>query len=274
MATIKRMMTDPELFLEELEKATEETLDHEFAQRFKEWKARGASTLIRSSSLGTCVRQSYYSHFDNVERTPVSDPVARRRMFLGFVNEETMGRILERIPGTTHGLESKEQNEFPIHLEMTSKSNLEFGATTDFVKTYDVDHPDAKDNKAYIPLELKSTEVYKWKEFTYWKYHLKQLLLWIYIAKTLGYYVPYGVLLYTRRSTMEMKTCMIPVDSKFAKMGRVIESYEHWKPYIQDVMIRLQDGILTKKVPEKPTDVPLYICKSCPHLRKCDNNMN
>ena len=148
MGTVKQLMTDPELFLDELDIATEATLDHEFDLRFEEWKARGSSNLIRSSSLGTCIRQAYYSYFDNVERTPVSDPVARRRMFLGFVNEETMGRILERIPGKTHGLKSEEQNEFPIHLEMTSKAKIEFGATTDFVKEYDVDNPLAKHKKA------------------------------------------------------------------------------------------------------------------------------
>jgi hypothetical protein len=105
--TVKQLMTDPELFLEALHDSTESVLDDEFALRFEEWKARGVGkdNLVRSSSLGTCIRQAYYSYLADVERTPVSDPLARRRMFMGFVNEQTMGRIIDKMPGKIHGLD-------------------------------------------------------------------------------------------------------------------------------------------------------------------------
>ena len=203
--TVKQLMSDPELFMDSLADSTEDVLDEEFALRFEEWKARGVGKdhLVRSSSLGTCIRQAYYSYLQDVERTPVTDSLARRRMFMGFINEQTMGRIIDKMPGKVHGLDSAEQNKFPIHVELDADKPIGFAATTDFVKEFE-----DKDGKKYlIPMELKSTDIYKWKDFTFWKYHLKQLLLWVYIAKELGYNVPYAVLLYTRRSTMEMKSC-------------------------------------------------------------------
>ena len=269
--TIKQLLADPELFLTSLDTCTETVLDNEFAARFDEWKARGEGKghLVRSSSLGTCIRQAYYSYLSDVERTPVTDPMARRRMFLGFVNENTMGRILSELPGKIHGLESIEQNQDPIHLEMDVEKKIGFAATTDYVMEYT-----SGDKKYLIPLELKSTGIYKWKDFTYWKYHLKQLLLWVYIAKELGYNVPYAVLLYTRTSTMEMKTCTIAVDTKYSKMGRVIESWEHWRPYIHDLVQTLRESARSNRLPEKPSDVPQYICNSCPHFAMCMRDEN
>ncbi len=270
--TVKQLISAQELFLESLEAGTEEVLDEEFDARFEEWKARGEGKdhMIRSSSLGQCIRQAYYSYLSDVPRSPVKDPLARRRMFQGFVNENTMGRIIDKMPGKIHGLDSAEQNQFPIHVEMDSDKPIGFAATTDFVKEF-VD----KDGTSYlVPMELKSTDIYKWKDFTYWKYHLKQILLWVYIAKELGYNVPYALLLYTRRSTMEYKYCMIAVDANYSRMGRVIEQWEHWKPYIHNLVHTLRVQSQSRTLPALPTDVPKYICKSCPHYPSCSRDEN
>lgn len=270
--TVKQLMSDPELFMDSLADSTEDVLDEEFALRFEEWKARGVGKdhLVRSSSLGTCIRQAYYSYLQDVERTPVTDSLARRRMFMGFINEQTMGRIIDKMPGKVHGLDSAEQNKFPIHVELDADKPIGFAATTDFVKEFE-----DKDGKKYlIPMELKSTDIYKWKDFTFWKYHLKQLLLWVYIAKELGYNVPYAVLLYTRRSTMEMKSCIISVDTKYFKMGRVAESWDHWRPYIHNLVDTLRSSSQSKSLPALPNDVPKYICNSCPHKPVCDRDEN
>lgn len=270
--TVKQLMSDPELFMDSLADSTENVLDEEFALRFEEWKARGVGKdhLVRSSSLGTCIRQAYYSYLQDVERTPVTDSLARRRMFMGFINEQTMGRIIDKMPGKVHGLDSAEQNQFPIHVELDADKPIGFAATTDFVKEFE-----DKDGKKYlIPMELKSTDIYKWKDFTFWKYHLKQLLLWVYIAKELGYNVPYAVLLYTRRSTMEMKSCIISVDTKYFKMGRVAESWDHWRPYIHNLVNTLRSSSQSKSLPALPNDVPKYICSSCPHKPVCDRDEN
>ena len=267
--TIKQLIKNPDAFYEDLDSAVNEILDIEFDARFEEWKARGTDTQVRASSLGTCIRQAYYSFNDQAQRTPVTDPMARRRMYMGFVNEEIMGKIIDKIPGTTFGLTSVEQNSFPIHVEQKDDTDIHPAATTDFVKILEENN-----EKHYIPIELKSTDVYKWKDFTYWKYHLKQLLLWIYCAKENGLHVPYGILLYTRRSTMEMKSVIISVDTVYSKMGKVCESYDHWRPFIHDLVSRLKWSIREHTVPEKPTDVPQYICKTCPHLGKCLNDEN
>ena len=270
--TVKQLMSDPELFMDSLADSTEDVLDEEFALRFEEWKARsvGKDHLVRSSSLGTCIRQAYYSYLQDVERTPVTDSLARRRMFMGFINEQTMGRIIDKMPGKVHGLDSAEQNQFPIHVELDADKPIGFAATTDFVKEFE-----DKDGKKYlIPMELKSTDIYKWKDFTFWKYHLKQLLLWVYIAKELGYNVPYAVLLYTRRSTMEMKSCIISVDTKYFKMGRVAESWDNWRPYIHNLVDTLRSSSQSKSLPALPNDVPKYICNSCPHKPVCDRDEN
>tara|TARA_Y100000289_G_C3821953_1_gene99160 strand:- start:8 stop:562 length:555 start_codon:yes stop_codon:yes gene_type:complete len=181
-----------------------------------------------------------------------------------------MGRIIDKMPGKVHGLDSAEQNQFPIHVELDADKPIGFAATTDFVKEFE-----DKDGKKYlIPMELKSTDIYKWKDFTFWKYHLKQLLLWVYIAKELGYNVPYAVLLYTRRSTMEMKSCIISVDTKYFKMGRVAESWDHWRPYIHNLVDTLRSSSQSKSLPALPNDVPKYICSSCPHKPVCDRDEN
>ena len=268
--TTKQILTNPESFIDNLNDCTEQILDIEFDARFEEWKARGSDKQVRASSLGTCIRQAYYSFNEQAERTPVSDPLARRRMYMGFINEEIMGKIINLMPGHTHGLDSEEQNKFPIHVDLMNDEDIHCAATTDFVKEYE----DKDGGKYYIPIELKSTDVYKWKEFTYWKYDLKQLLLWVYIAKQNGLNVPYAMLVYTRRSTMDMKFCVISVDTLYSKMGKVVESYEHWFPFMDDLVNRLKWSIRNKQVPAMPTDVPQYICKTCPHLGKCMNNVD
>jgi hypothetical protein len=268
--TVRKMVTDPGEFIKALEEGTEVVLDEEFDARFEEWKARGVGKdhMVRSSSLGQCIRQAYYSYLSDVPRSPVSDPLARRRMFQGFVNETTMGRVIDKMPGKTHGLESIEQNQFPIHVELDADKPIGFAATTDFVKEFE----DKDGNKYLIPMELKSTDIYKWKDFTYWKYHLKQILLWVYIAKQLGYNIPYALLLYTRRSTMEYKYCMIAVDTPYSRLDRVVENWDHWKPYIHDLVSTLRNSSQSRTLPALPTDVPKYICGSCPHRNICAEN--
>jgi len=161
--TIKSLIKNPDAFYEDLDAGVNQILDIEFDARFEEWKARGTDTQVRASSLGTCIRQAYYSFNDQAQRSPVTDPMARRRMYMGFVNEEIMGKIIDKIPGETFGLTSVEQNSFPIHVEQKDDEDIHPAATTDFVKILK-----DKDDTHYIPIELKSTDVYKWKDFTYW----------------------------------------------------------------------------------------------------------
>ena len=146
---VKNSIYDPESFLEGIEESCSAEITDYMNQRTEEWKARGKNKAIRSSSLGTCIRQSYYGYFSKRESTPISDEVARRRMYMGFINEETQAKILTRMPGHLHGVESIEQNQFPVHLNITE--DVTYTATTDFVHEYTY-----KDQQYYIPMELKS----------------------------------------------------------------------------------------------------------------------
>jgi len=265
---IKNSIYDPESFLEGIEESCSAEITEYMNQRTEEWKARGKNKAIRSSSLGTCIRQSYYGYYSKRESIPITDEVARRRMYMGFVNEETQAKILGRMPGHLHGVESIEQNQFPVHLNITE--NVTYTATTDFVHEYEY-----KDQQYYIPMELKSTELWKWKEFKYHPYHLKQILLWMYYAKEkLHLNVPYGVLMYTKRSSMENKYVVISCDTRFEKMSREVQKYDYWKPWLDNHVNTITSSILQETVPPRPTDVPQYICSGCTYLDLCNRNAN
>ena len=268
MSEIKNLIYDPEAFLITLEEATKEHIGEYMDNRTAEWKARGKDKAVRSSSLGTCIRQSYYGYFSDRQASPITDELARKRMYMGFINEETQAAFLKRMPGKLHGVESIEQNQFPVHLRI--EDDITCTATTDFVHEYDY-----KDKLFYVPMELKSTELWKWDDFKYHPYHLKQILLWMYYAKEkLNLNVPYGVLMYTKRSTMENKYVTISCDTRFEKLGRETQKYDYWKPWLDNHVNEITESIQTNTLPVRPTDVPQYMCKSCNFLDLCNRNEN
>ena len=264
---IKDLVYDPESFLLELEAAKKKVMDDYMAARSAEWEARGKEeNAIRSSSLGTCIRQAFYNYFTTRKAEPITDSLMQQRMYMGFINEETQGNFFKNMPGHLHGLDSVEQNQFPIHLNI--KEDLVYTATTDFVHEYEY-----RKAKYYVPMELKSTELWKWKDFKYHPYHLKQILLWMYYAKEkLELNVPYGVLMYTKRSTMENKYVVISCDTRFEKLGREVQKYDYWKPWLDNHVATITNGILNEELPPRPTDVPTYICNSCSFQEYCNAN--
>ena len=133
--SVKDLIYDPEHFLETLEQACSDEISTYMDARTEEWKARGKDKAIRSSSLGTCIRQSYYGYFSERTSDPIEDIFARKRMYMGFVNEETQAKILGRMDGHLHGVESIEQNQFPVHIRV--EEDVVCTATTDFVHEYD-----------------------------------------------------------------------------------------------------------------------------------------
>lgn len=266
--SVKDLIYDPEHFLETLEQACSDEISNYMDARTEEWKARGKDKAIRSSSLGTCIRQSYYGYFSERTSDPIEDIFARKRMYMGFVNEETQAKILTRMDGHLHGVESIEQNQFPVHIRV--EEDVVCTATTDFVHEYDY-----RDKKFYVPMELKSTELWKWNEFKYHPYHLKQILLWMYYGKEkLKLNIPYGILMYTKRSTMENKYVVISCDTRFEKMSREVQKYDYWKPWLDNHVNTIKQGIATNTLPPRPTDVPQYICKGCTYLDLCNKDGN
>ena len=265
----RTLIYDPESFLLELENKTQEHIEDYMGKRTEEWVARGNDgKAIRSSSLGTCIRQAYYNYYHERKSDNITDLTILKRMYSGFINEETQSKYLLRMPGKLHGVESEEQNQFPIHLK--TKDKIVCTATTDFVKEFTY-----RDQPYYIPMELKSTELWKWDDFKFHPYHLKQILLWVYYAKEkLKLNVPYAILLYTKRSTMANKYVVIPCDTRFDKLGREIQRYEYWLPYIKDTVNTVTKCIKKVELPDRPTDVPKYICQSCSFLEMCNKNEN
>ena len=71
---------------------------------------------------------------------------------------------------------------------------------------------------------------------------------------------------------MEYKYCMIAVDTPYARMDRVVENWDHWQPYIHDLVSTLRSSSQSRTLPALPTDVPKYICNSCPHRNICAEN--
>ncbi len=107
MSEIKNLIYDPEAFLITLEEATKEHIGEYMDNRTAEWKARGKDKAVRSSSLGTCIRQSYYGYFSDRQASPITDELARKRMYMGFINEETQAAFLKRMPGKLHNMTTK-----------------------------------------------------------------------------------------------------------------------------------------------------------------------
>ena len=265
----KSLIYDPESFLTSIEDNTKETIDEYMSQRTAEWEARGAAgKAVRSSSLGTCIRQAYYNYFVDRKGNKIEDLNVLKRMYMGFINEETQSRFLRKLPGKLHGIESIEQNQFPVHLKV--EDDITCTATTDFVS--ELTH---RDKSYFIPMELKSTELWKWNDFKFHNFHLKQILLWMYYAKEkLNLNVPYGILQYTKRSTMENKMVTIPCDTRFDKLGREIQNYDYWKPWLDNHVSTIKQSIQDGTLPERPTDIPKYICQSCDFLEMCNRSEN
>jgi len=243
--------------------------------RTDEWKARGNSNSVRSSSLAVCSRQSYYSYFAEDVPEKEIDREGRKRMFLGQKLEDFFGEYLhEVVPGKVH----TEQNTFPINIEHPDNTTkINFRATTDFVMELET----ATGTPAYIPIELKCTNLYKWNQFTYHDYHLEQLLLWVYYAKLTGINVPYAMLLYVHgfyewyksrihKKVYDVKPIIISVDTDFKKLGRTIERFDRWMPYLDAKVAAIKANIKNKTLPELPKPMPLkYICESCAFRAAC-----
>jgi CRISPR/Cas system-associated exonuclease Cas4 (RecB family) len=265
--SVKSLIKDPELFLSSLHEEMQNVLKETIESKSVEWRERNSERVIGSSTFALCPRQAYYNYFTQKLKEQSTEALgddARRYIYLGFFFEDEVGKALLRMPGTLH----KEQNSFPIHLEHPV-GDVILAATTDFVKEFNIDG-----QSYYIPIEVKSTDLYEWyKGFTYHEEHLRQLLLWIHYAKMRGLSVPYGILKYCKRGNFATKPTIISVDTPFRKLSRQKVDYGVYKAYLDARVDMLIDAIETKTLPAL-TDVPKYRCKQCPFVRACEANKN
>ncbi|MEM3062958.1 MAG: hypothetical protein QW303_05380, partial [Nitrososphaerota archaeon] len=236
-----RIVKDPEIFLTLLDNELANSVQSVLEAKSEEWAKRNPVGTVSGSSFSVCDRQAWYKYHtsDNVS-TP--DNFTKKLFWLGFMYERAIQDILTKLPGKLH----VNQNSFPLNMHHPEIKDITFSATTDFVKEYA-----DEDKTYYIPIEIKSTQLYKWKDFTYQPAHLRQLLLWIYYAKKHKLNVPYGILKYIQRSDFDTKTVVISVDTPFKKIGRVIESFEVYEPYLEKKINTMVENITKKTLPIK-----------------------
>ncbi len=71
---------------------------------------------------------------------------------------------------------------------------------------------------------------------------------------------------------MENKYVVISCDTRFEKLGREVQKYDYWKPWLDNHVATITNGILNEELPPRPTDVPTYICNSCSFQEYCNAN--
>ena len=275
MSKIDEYIKNPSLFIKDLNKSVEIHIKNNEILKSAEWKARNDGTKVSGSIFSQCVRKAFYAYF-----TPPSDGEfsieARKRMYLGYINEEILLGAMKGDPANMDVTVHHEQNVLPVNITIT-RDDVLLSSTTDFVLEY----PQEGGN-IYVPLEVKSTEAsdyrpakHWWAEFTGYDSHRRQILQWMYYAKENGMNVPFGVLFYSRRSNYDCKEFIFldAEEAPFSPAGDSrIEVYRDWIPEVEKRIGEIVHSIKNKTIPVFPTDVPKWLCDSCSFKTDCWSN--
>ena len=303
MSKIDDYIQNPNLFVKDLNKSVEIHIKNNEILKSAEWKARNDGTKVSGSIFSQCLRKAWFAYF-----TPPSDGEfsieARKRMYLGYINEEILLGAMKGDPANMDVTVHHEQNVLPVNITIT-RDDVLLSSTTDFVLEYPQEclvcegtgktgaHPDepcsqcnpvysGKQKSIFIPLEVKSTEAsdYRpakkwWEEFSGYDSHRRQILQWMYYAKENGMNVPFGVLFYSRRSNYDCKEFIFldAEEAPFSPTGDSrIEVYRDWIPEVEKRIGEIVHSIKNKTIPTFPTDVAKWMCDSCSFKPDCWSN--
>ena len=285
MANIDEYIKNPNTFIKDLNRSIERHIKANEISKSAEWKARNDGTKVSGSIFSQCVRKAFYAYF-----TPPSDGEfsieARKRMYLGYINEEILLGAMKGDPANMDVTVHHEQNVLPVNITIT-RDDVLLSSTTDFVLEYqsssvETDTEPKSGESIYVPLEVKSTEAsdYRpakkwWDEFSGYDSHRRQILQWMYYAKENGMNVPFGVLFYSRRSNYDCKEFIFldAEEAPFSPTGDSrIEVYRDWIPEVEKRIGEIVHSIKNKTIPVFPSDVPVWLCNSCSFKGDCFAN--
>jgi len=269
-----------------------QSLDDEYLRRLQEstadWEKRNEGNTVSGSSFSTCLRLCYYR--DN-ESGSSKDPAftdklndqAKRYMHFGLLAEEVVINALTArgVPGG--GYIHKEQIGEPV-VQSYDMGDYTISAANDLVV-------EAKDEEGvyYVPTEIKTTDrlfsrrlpdgagwespQQWWDSFEGRDSNILQLSQWIHIAQLNGYRVPFGVILYLRRATWDVRMVVINVtDNEYAGgMDGVVKvlDYNNLAPGVLARNEELKQAMVNNIEPVYDKAIPKYICDGCNYLAQC-----
>lgn len=285
----------PDAFLDGLDKAIEDHVDSVMAEKTVEWEERNAGQVVSGSAFALCTRQAFFRYFAEGEAQAEFPLDAKKKMFLGHVNEaiviDALRATIEKglMPGDLH----IEQASEPVNTKY-EYNGVVFSSTSDIILRVKIEKPGGGPSFE-IPIELKNTESNDfmppqvwWKRFHPHSDHLRQLTQWMYYRKREGHAVPYGLLVYSRRSNYDTKAFVIADLDEYPNLSPVLSKdsrqllhYTEVESIVKRRMRELSAAVREETPPrfagfrEKGnTDpytetIPQYRCNTCVFKRVC-----
>lgn len=298
--TTSDLYYSPDNFLNAFESSLELLIDKVMQEKTQEWEERNSGRVVSGSAFALCTRQAFFRYFSESEEAQAEFPLdAKKKMFLGHKNEDIIIEALRlaikanRMPG----LIETEQGKKPVNTKLTF-NEVVFSSTSDIISCHIID-PGEKTEVAFeIPIELKNTESHDyippnkwWKDFQANPDHLRQLSQWMHYRKKEGIAVPYGVLLYTRRSNYDVKSWTIADVDEYPTLSpvltgdnRFLVDYTSMEAIIKGRMRELAQAIDAEQPPpfrgfrEKndkdlfAETIPQYRCNTCIFKKPCQES--
>lgn len=260
------------------------------------WHKRNSGDTISGSGFAKCLRLCYYRWFD--ENREHKDPAfgdkldikSQRNMFHGLMVEEWVIGALKQFGLPGGSLVHKEQDCHPVVLTHAVTGDNGVVITRSAANDMVVECMDGKD-RYYIPFECKTTDRTFtsrrpgfskqwlnpdtwWSEFKGYYEHKRQLMQWIWLAHRNEMKVPFGILFYQRRGTLETKYIVIAVDSdnleRFAGATEVIDYYNHDEELSQR-NTEMTNAIWFKQLPTYDHTISAKVCQSCMYRKQCES---
>lgn len=267
------------------------SLDDAYLKRLQDssadWEKRNEGNTISGSSFSTCLRLCQFRANENGTAkdpafTDKLDDQSKRYMFFGLLAEEVVIDALTERGIPTGGYVHKEQLGEPV-VQRYDMGGYTISAANDLVA-------ECKDDNGlyYIPTEIKTTDrLFSrkigdewvtpqkwWDSFEGRDSNIMQLGQWIHIAKLNKHRVPFGVIIYLRRATWDVRLVVINVSDEDiaiheqANVVRVID-YNILEQDIIDRNKKLKQAMTTDIEAEYDPSIPKYICKGCNYFHKC-----
>lgn len=283
-------MIKPDAYIQTIEDALEEYYVRHLQDSSEEWEARNSGDTISGSGFSKCVRLCWYRWFDEASKRQPKDPAytdkldikSKRNMFFGLLVEDFLIKALRErgIPGG--GIIHKDQTGEPV--VVTDEVN---GITRSAANDMVLEGLD-EEGKYYIPTECKTTDrgfsfrdpkndgkwtspAQWWDSFTGYLEHKRQVMQWIWLARRQGWRVPFGIIFYLRRNSLDTKYILIDVSGDahiYPEADEIIDYFQ----YEEELTQRNEQLVTSISLGIEPTydeTVPDIMCKGCNYLERC-----
>lgn len=259
------------------------------------WHKRNSGDTISGSGFAKCLRLCYYRWFDKdrEHKDPAFgdklDIKSQRNMFHGLMVEDWVIGALKQFGLPGGSLVHKEQDAPPVVLTDTVTENgveITRSAANDMV----VECMGGKD-RYFIPFECKTTDRTFtsrrpgsakewvnpdkwWLEFCGYDEHKRQLMQWIWLARKNNMVVPFGILFYQRRGTLETKYIVIAVDAvnldRFNGASEIVD-YMMYEERMDIRNLEMVNALGYKVLPPYDPTISSKLCDSCVYKKQCES---